>query len=168
MKHLANIITASRIAASFFLLFFKTLSPWFYVLYVYCGVSDMIDGTVARMTNSQSSFGAKLDSVSDVCFFAVCAIKLFGLIKNEKYITVFAAVVLVLKLFSIICGAFKYKRLVMPHTVLNKITGFLLFLVPLTLSFADIKYTAIPVCIFAFAAAVHELFCVLTGKRIEY
>lgn len=36
----------------------------------------------------------------------------------------FVCAVLALKLASIICGAMKYKRLVMLHTVMNKIVGF--------------------------------------------
>ncbi len=44
----------------------------------------MIDGTIARRTNSQSNFGEKLDSVSDVCFFAASAVKVFPLVKGGK------------------------------------------------------------------------------------
>lgn len=167
MKHLANIITSSRIAISFALLFTKAFSPWFYILYVYCGVSDMIDGTIARRTNSQSNFGEKLDSVSDICFFAASAIKVFPLIKGRKHLMLFVCAVLALKLASIICGAVKYKRLVMLHTVMNKIVGFLLFLLPLTFSFADIKYTGFSVCTFAAVSAADEFFRVLNGKSIE-
>ncbi len=55
----------------------------------------------------------------------------------------------------------------MPHTVMNKIVGFLLFLLPLTLAFADIKYTGFSVCTFAAVSAADEFFRVLNGKGIE-
>ena len=164
VKHLANIITTSRIAASAFLLFTKAFSPWFYVLYIYCGASDMIDGTVARRTNSQSAFGEKLDSISDVCFFAAIAVKIFPFIIGERLILIFACAILALKMISITCGAVKFKKLVMPHTVMNKVTGFLLFVLPLTFRFADIKLVAVPVCVFAAVSAAHEFYCVLTGR----
>ena len=167
VKHLANIITTSRIAASALLLFTKAFSPWFYVLYIYCGASDMIDGTVARRTNSQSAFGEKLDSVSDVCFFAASAVKIFPFIIGERLILIFACAILALKMISITCGAVKFKKLVMPHTVMNKVTGFLLFVLPLTFRFADIKLVAVPVCVFAAVSAAHEFYCVLTGRGTD-
>ena len=47
---MANIITASRIIISIALLFFPALSPEFYALYLAAGITDMLDGTVARKT----------------------------------------------------------------------------------------------------------------------
>ena len=49
MKNTANIITISRIFIAVWLIFTKPLSPCFYVLYTVCGLTDMIDGTVARI-----------------------------------------------------------------------------------------------------------------------
>ena len=57
MKHIANIITGSRIIFGIAILFVPTLSPLFYVLYVTAGLTDMIDGTVSRKTNTVSAFG---------------------------------------------------------------------------------------------------------------
>lgn len=62
---MANIITSSRILCSIVLLFFPVFSPWFYVLYLINGFTDMLDGTVARRTGSVSEFGSKLDTVAD-------------------------------------------------------------------------------------------------------
>ena len=45
---MANIITGSRVLISIALLFCPVLSPVFYMLYLMAGLSDMIDGTVAR------------------------------------------------------------------------------------------------------------------------
>ena len=54
MKNTANIITISRIFIAVWLIFIKPLSPCFYILYTVCGLTDTIDGTVARITNTQS------------------------------------------------------------------------------------------------------------------
>ena len=48
MKNLANDITIVRILCSIALLFFPAFSTAFYVLYITAGVSDMVDGWVAR------------------------------------------------------------------------------------------------------------------------
>ena len=71
IKHIANILTGCRILGSILLLFFPVFSLAFYIIYLLCGFSDMIDGTIARKTNSASEFGAKLDTVADLVFVAV-------------------------------------------------------------------------------------------------
>ena len=58
---MANIITFLRIILSVALLFCPVFSPVFLVLYIVTGVSDMIDGLVARKTGTVSEFGSRLD-----------------------------------------------------------------------------------------------------------
>lgn len=43
---------------------------------------------------------------------------------------------------------------------MNKITGALLFLLPLTFKLVEIRYCAIAVCFIATAAAIQEGFCI--------
>ena len=76
VKYLANMITGLRIIGSLTLLFFDVPSLPFYITYLLCGFSDMIDGAIARKTNAVSSFGSKLDTVADIVFMVVCAVKL--------------------------------------------------------------------------------------------
>ena len=74
-KYIANIITGLRMVLSLPLLLIPLTSAWFCVIYLLCGLSDMIDGTVARKTKSASKFGARLDTVSDFVFMSVALIK---------------------------------------------------------------------------------------------
>ena len=80
IKQIANIITGLRILCSILLLFFPVFGAGFYIIYLLCGFSDMIDGTVARKTNSISEFGSKIDTIADLVFVAVSLIKLFPII----------------------------------------------------------------------------------------
>ncbi len=41
-------------------------SPAFYILYLTGGLSDMIDGTVARRTKTVSEFGERIDTAAIV------------------------------------------------------------------------------------------------------
>lgn len=59
---MAGILTVSRIFLSFLLLCTRPLSCPFYILYVLAGFTDMIDGIIARKTNTASEMGAKLDT----------------------------------------------------------------------------------------------------------
>ena len=81
-KHIANILTSCRILGSVLLLFIPAFSLGFYIIYFFCGLSDMLDGTIARKTNTVSSFGSKLDTAADFVFMTICALKLLPLFKR--------------------------------------------------------------------------------------
>ena len=49
------------------------------------------------------------------------------------------------------------------HSIINKVTGGLLFVFPLTLGFIDIRYSAVVVCMAATIAAVYEGYLILAG-----
>lgn len=61
IKYIPNMITLSRILAAVIMVLVEPFSIPFWVLYIYAGVSDMIDGTIARISNHQSALGARLD-----------------------------------------------------------------------------------------------------------
>ena len=155
-KHLANMITGLRIIVSFVLLLFDALSLPFYITYLLCGFSDMIDGTIARKTNAVSEFGAKLDTVADAVFMAVCAVKLLPMIYLPIWVWIWIAVIAIIKSANIVMGFFRRKKLVAYHTVLNKITGLTLFLLPFKLQFIEPTYSFAVVCSVATIAAVQE------------
>ncbi|MBQ3298726.1 MAG: CDP-alcohol phosphatidyltransferase family protein [Ruminococcus sp.] len=156
MKNIANIITGSRIVFSIAILFIPPFAPMFYVLYAAAGLTDMIDGTVARKTNTVSAFGAKLDTIADFIFVAVCLIKLLPVLVIPVWLWVWIALIALIKAINIISGVVVHKKLIAVHSVMNKVTGALLFCLPLTLSFIDLKYSAIIVCAAATFAAIQE------------
>ena len=153
---MANIITGSRILFSIALLFFPTFSPVFYALYLAAGITDMIDGTVARKTGKASEFGAKLDSIADIIFVFVCLIKLIPVISIPTWLYVWIGIVALIRIINIVSGFIMQKRFILLHTIMNKVTGLLLFVLPLTVPFLEIKYTALPVCAVATFAAIQE------------
>ena len=76
-KSLPNYITFCRIIGSILLLFLKPFSIAFFAIYSICGISDLLDGYIARSTKTTSEFGAKLDSIADLSFYAVMFLKIF-------------------------------------------------------------------------------------------
>ena len=164
-KHIANIITGSRIVLSLPLLFIPLTSARFYALYLLCGLSDMIDGTVARRTNSASEFGARLDTVSDFVFMTVALIKFLPHLQIPVWLWIWIGVIAGIKLRNVVWGFIRTKKLVSPHTVLNKVTGLLLFLLPVTISFVDLTYTLPIVCTVATVAAIHEVYDTYSEKK---
>ena len=164
---LANLITSCRILFSLLLLFFPALSPGFYGLYIAAGLSDMLDGFVARRTNSASPLGARLDSMADLVFLAVCLIKLMLVLTLPVWLWVWVGLIALLRLVNILSGFVCRKKLVLLHTKANKLTGALLFLLPLSLGFLNISYTAVPLCALASFAAVQEGHFIRTGREIS-
>ena len=48
----------------------ESFSIYFNITYIYCGISDMLDGFIARKSKSESEIGDRLDSTADVLFVA--------------------------------------------------------------------------------------------------
>ena len=153
---MANIITGIRIVLSVALLFCLALSPMFYALYIAVGFSDMIDGAVARKTGTVSEFGSRLDTGADIVFVAVCLIKLLPVLHVPVWLYIWIAIIAFIKVANIAVGFVGQKELISVHSMMNKLTGGLLFVFPLTLAFIDPRYSGAVVCIVATAAAIQE------------
>ncbi|MBR6007717.1 MAG: CDP-alcohol phosphatidyltransferase family protein [Clostridia bacterium] len=161
---MANIITGVRILCGIALLFFPVFSPSFYALYIAAGVSDMTDGAVARKTGTVSSFGSKLDTAADLVLAAVCLIKLVPVLGIPPWLYIWIAAVALIKVVNIISGYVLRKEFAAVHTVMNKVTGMLLFILPLTSALIDLRYSGALVCAAATFAAIQEGHYIRTGR----
>lgn len=181
MKHLANIITAMRIAAAIVMLFFLPLTfpipdtgtfwipEWgaFFVFYTVCGVSDMVDGTVARKLGTAGGFGAKLDSVADFVFFLSAAFKLLPALWSVLPVVSLwlVAAIAIIKATSAVIGAVRFHKPCFLHTYLNKLTGAAVFLLPYFYRAGFFHTLIYIVCAVALLASIEELMCLIKMKR---
>ena len=165
-KHIANIITSSRIIFSLPLLFIPLSSVWFTILYLFCGLTDMIDGTIARKTNSVSGFGSKLDTVADLLFVMASFIKILPAIRLPWWLWTWCGAIAIIKIGNFVWGYISKKHFISLHTVLNKVTGLLLFLLPLTLRFVKPIYSSAIVCFMATLSAIHEVYQTMIGQDV--
>ena len=156
-KYIANIVTSIRILGSVCMLCSSVFSPLFYCTYLLCGFTDMIDGTVARKTNSVTSFGSQLDSIADLIFLTAASIKILPAIYIPNWLWCSVLIVFILKMIAVIWKYILVQQFVLKHTLMNKLTGVLLFLLPFSLPFVEIKYSAGIVCTVAFISAILEL-----------
>jgi Phosphatidylglycerophosphate synthase len=162
---MANTITFFRIAASIVLLFCPVFSPAFYVFYIAAGLSDMLDGFVARKINTASRFGARLDTIADFVLVVVCLIKLLPILSIPAWLYIWIGIIALIKVVNIVSGFAVQKRFVAVHSAMNKATGALLFLLPLTISTVPVKTSVIVVCAAATFAAIQEGYCIRTGRE---
>ena len=164
MRKPANLVTLFRIVLSIALLFLPTLSVAFGILYLLCGISDMADGFVARKTHTETAMGAKLDSAADLLFVAVCAVKLLPLVRLNTWLWIWTAAIALIKIAAMLLRFTRVHTFMPPHSSANKLTGVLLFLLPLTLPLMDIHYPAALVCAVATFAAIQDILSLERSK----
>ena len=162
---IANFITFSRILLSLLMLNFSVFSKGFYVCYLLAGFSDMIDGTIARKLGTNSKICEKLDTIADIVFVVVAAFKLLPTIRLGKFIWIWIILIALIKLINIISGYVIEKQFVTVHSLANKISGFVLFTFPFTISFIDISYSSTVVCLLATFAAIQEGHIIRTKEK---
>ena len=165
-KQIANIVTSSLILCSICLLLCPVFSVVFHIMYMFCGITDIVDGTIARKTKSVSETGARLDTVADIVFVVVCFVKILPLIQFPTWLWIWIVVIAIIKIGNVVLGLICNKKLVSMHTILNKATGFLLFLFPLTLSFIEPMYSSVIVCSLATVSALNETYYTRMGREI--
>ena len=126
----------------------------------------MIDGTIARKTGAVSKLGAKLDTIADFVFMLVCSIKIFPLIRIALWLWVWIIIIASIKIFNIAFVFIRKKKLISIHSLFNKITGFALFLLPLSLTFVETAYSVATICLLATIAVVQEVYLIAKGQEI--
>ena len=128
----ADILTLLRMVGTALLAALKPLSGGFFFLYALTGVTDVLDGWIARKTNTESDFGARLDSAADLLFYAVMLLRVFPALWQALPGSIWYAVafIVLVRLAAYLTAAVKYRRFASLHTYLNKFTGFAVFLIP--------------------------------------
>ena len=162
MIQLPNIITLLRIAGSLGLLFCDVTGVVYWIIYGLCGISDIVDGWLARKLKCVTRTGTLLDSLADICFVACCAWELLPTLELPQWLWLWSGVIVAIKIVNQLSALVMYERCCFPHTKANKITGFMLFIaVPMT--FRSIVPIAIVAAIATFAA-IHEHY-IITNKN---
>ena len=124
----------------------------------------MIDGTIARKLGTDGEFGEKLDTLADIVFVVAAAYKILPVMEISNSIWIWIGVIALIKIINIISGFVVAKQFVSVYTVANKITGLLVFLLPLTMAVVELRYSALVVCVVATFAAIQEGHFIRTGK----
>ncbi len=144
LRHLPNSITVLRMVGTVSLLFTKPMSLWFYILYTVTGITDVLDGFLARKLKLTSELGAKLDSVADLIFYGVSLSILMPVLWKTLPPELWYCVALVLffRISAYLISAIKFRKFAATHSILNKITGACVFTIPFFL----LCSFAVPAC----------------------
>ncbi|MBZ2405102.1 CDP-alcohol phosphatidyltransferase family protein [Liquorilactobacillus hordei] len=161
---MANAITSCRIILSIVLLFFSTSSESFFIIYIITGFTDILDGIIARKFKFVTNFGSVFDTFGDIVFSAVYLIKILPMFNISLYMWIWLFTVAFIKVFNIVLGFISQNKFVSIHTSLNKITGVLVFILPLLHFFLGIECIIYLVLFISTIAAVQEGYLVYISQ----
>jgi len=128
LKNLPNIITLSRFVLVASLIFLPPLSAASITIFVIAGVTDMIDGTLARqIKNAKSRLGAELDSMADMFMVIVSVFFILPAMNLWPQLWYGILIALGFKLLSAVPGIVKHRKVFFLHTLANKVLAVALF-----------------------------------------
>jgi phosphatidylglycerophosphate synthase len=125
-----NILSLSRLIGVPFLFYLIHLESHllFIIWYILLGLTDYLDGKIARAWDQVSDFGSMLDSVADLAFYISTAY--FIIVLFPEYITPnlpFLYGMFALLGLSIIVSKIRAGRILFLHTHLSRLNGVLVF-----------------------------------------
>ncbi|MBR5451718.1 MAG: CDP-alcohol phosphatidyltransferase family protein [Clostridia bacterium] len=162
-----NLITGMRILGAVLLLFVSAFRLPFYIIFTLCGITDALDGYLARKLGVTSELGSKLDGFADVVFYSIMVLKLFPVMLEKMPIVVWImlAVAIGIRGSIYVVSALKFSRFASSHTYLNKASGMLAFLAPY---FAPTAFFAIYCgiwCVLGIVSAIEDLLLHINSKQ---
>ena len=156
MKRIPNLLSALRIALCLPLLLVDAMTVPFWVLYVIAGLTDMLDGFLARRWGVEGKFGARLDSLADFVFVIAVGYQLFPYLKLPTALWMMIGLIALVKMVNAICSYVVRHRIEYLHTKANKLTGFLLFIGVMTIGQSYFVPVAWMIACIALFAAIQE------------
>lgn len=160
-------ISLLRIALTLALIFPPLLSPVFLLIYLAAGVSDVLDGLLARKWGVESSFGARLDSAADVLFYGILLVRFLPAYAWPTWLLIWIGCIAILRGAALFVCYRRFHQLAFLHTFANKATGLLLFCFPFLLRLFGLGATAIALCSLASLSAAEELVIQLTSRELD-
>ncbi len=169
MKKLPNILSISRLVISCILFPLGSYPTLFTILYLYCGISDIADGYIARRWKIESALGAKLDSYSDFVFYILITVIFFTHteLMTNTIILLLVISIFVFRILNMIITKIRFGQWGMLHTIANKLSGLLVyFMLPLYLLFPPISIAiGVIATSIALIATLEETFIQLSSKE---
>lgn len=167
MKVIPNCISFSRMIFSLSFLFIRPFSIPFYTVYIFCGLSDIMDGFIARKSGTTSKFGEKIDTMADMLMVVVLLALLYPIVNPSKEIFIWMISIAMVRLASMVVALKKYKTFAMLHTYGNKFTGLVVFMYPILFNVFHTTVLIYIICLVASISAIEELIIQLTSRQLQ-
>lgn len=163
-----NILTALRIVGAVGLLLVEPLSALFFAVYTFSGLTDALDGWVARKTGTASEFGAKLDSAADLLFYVVMMLRILPELVRRLpgWIWYWVGLIVLSRAALYAVVALRFHRFSSPHTYLNKLTGLFVFLIPYFTCGAALYGYSLAACVVGTLSSAEE-WALRLGTKVD-
>ncbi len=167
-RNIPNVISIIRIILSVMLLGLISAPFAFVLIYGLIGISDVLDGYIARKYGCDTQLGAQLDSIADVVFYSILVYVFYqqypwALAVGSRYI----AIILAIRLINMLLTKLKYKRVVLLHTIGNKASGLIVYCMPIVLMITSNSIVIKGLLTIIILAAFEELCITLIIKEPE-
>ena len=169
ISKIPNALCALRILIAGCLLIVPPLSPLCLTLYLIGGLSDFLDGKIARRHHVVSRRGARLDSIADAAFFIASFFVFIPLALLPFWALAWIAGIVLLRLVTLAIGFRRFRTFASHHTHANRITGGALFvMLPIQglIGFEQMA-PAILVCAIASLYSIEEIIIMATTKKLD-
>jgi phosphatidylglycerophosphate synthase len=167
----ADILTFLRIICALLILIFPAFSKWYYLFYLFGGITDAVDGVVARRLGNATAWGAKFDTVADIFFVIAVVIKTIDALVIPLWLLIWIGIIAIIKAVGVIIGFIRHHRFATVHTILNKVCGIIVFIPPLFIggnyAWQAKALVVIFACVIASIAAVQECVYIFKGNQVE-
>ncbi|MDP6499699.1 MAG: CDP-alcohol phosphatidyltransferase family protein [Candidatus Marinimicrobia bacterium] len=142
----------------------------FLIMFILIGVTDKLDGTLARYLNQTSRLGAELDTMADTVFYPLIALWLYrfeSAVVGEWWSLVY--ILLGLFFLKMILGKMKFGKIPTFHTIGGKTFAASLFFFMVTaILYPDIAKRLFPLlCTIGFINQLEEMYIFLTRDSVD-
>lgn len=165
IKSVPNILSILRIIVSVSIFFAEGNTVLLLMVIALIGITDLLDGYIARKYKAVSDLGARLDSLADVVFF-VSIVVYFVLYESDviTHYAYFFIAIFAVRIGTLVISYVKNKRLYYLHTIGNKVTGvsiFIMIFLFFLLGFKELFYICLVLSLFS---SIEEMLIMLLGK----
>ncbi|SEO03620.1 CDP-diacylglycerol--glycerol-3-phosphate 3-phosphatidyltransferase [Amphibacillus marinus] len=167
IKYIPNLLSLVRVSIAICLLFLSPYQLLFWVLYLSCGLSDMVDGAIARRFKVQSDLGSKLDSFADFVFVFSLLLTLIRYHSMSVWLLTVILLVVIIKMTTLLIGYIKHRQFIVQHTVSNKVAGLTLFVYfPIYFHVAQPVVLLVTISLIAIYVSCQEAIVVIKGVEL--
>ena len=142
----------------------------FLIMFIIIGVTDKLDGTLARYLNQTTALGAKLDTIADMVFYPLITLWLYrfesGVVGEWWNLIYF---LLALYFFKMITGKIKFGYVPAFHTIGAKtFSASLYFFMIIAMLDSNLAKSIFPLlCVIGFINQIEETYILLTRDSVD-
>ncbi len=177
LKTIPNMLSISRlvlipamIIPCFFLNDEQQAKSIFLIMFIVIGITDKLDGTIARYLNQTSHLGAKLDTMADMVFYPLIALWLYRF-SPEVVSGWWNLIYILMALFflKLILGKIKFREIPVFHTIGGKtFAASLYFFMIVAILYPDTAAKLFPIlCLIGYINQIEEMYIFITRDNVD-